>query len=202
MTCLFWTAFLVKLFILCSKSKWVEVLWAKNMNSLAYFCFFYGFQCAKINMLERQGLCNMYLLCALYEARLIATATCHRALWKEQREIKSGHGAEFDSFYFWSCSPAGVCGCSQLTCCHVETNHWTLRSFWQRFKKQGSWLLGLGRPTHELSGSVCVLSPGWVLVQITALFFRPFPHFREHWNEGIWPWNTSSCISPQPTVEY
>lgn len=112
------------------------------------------------------------------------------------KEFRSGHDTELNVvgffFYFWS-----VPSCCGLTCCHVETNHWTFRSFWQRFKKQGSWLLGLGRPTHELSGSACVLSPGWALVQTTALFFRPLPHFREHWNDGIWPWNTSGYISQQ-----
>lgn len=37
-------------------------------------------------MLERHGLCHTYLLCTLDEACLIATATCHRALWNEQRD--------------------------------------------------------------------------------------------------------------------
>lgn len=69
---------------------------------------------------------------------------------------------------------------SWITSCHVETNHWTFRCFWQRLRKQDSWLTGFGRPAHKLSGSVCVWTPGLVLVHSTVLFFKPLPHLREH----------------------
>lgn len=67
-----------------------------------------------------------------------------------------------------------------FTSCQVETNHWTLRCFWQRLMKQDSWLEGFCRPAHTLSGSVCVRAPGLVLVHRTVLFFKPLPHLREH----------------------
>lgn len=67
-----------------------------------------------------------------------------------------------------------------LTSCHVETNHWTLRCFWQRLMKQASWLVGFGRPAHKLSGSVCAWTPGLVLVHSAVLFLTPLPHLREH----------------------
>lgn len=67
------------------------------------------------------------------------------------------------------------------TSCHVETNHWTLRSFWQRFMKHDSWLTGFGWAAHKLSGNVCVSTPGLVLVHSTVLFLKPLPHFREHY---------------------
>lgn len=70
--------------------------------------------------------------------------------------------------------------CSWITSCHVETNHWTLRCFWQRLMKQDSWLAGFGRPAHTLSASVCVWAPGFVLAHSTVLFLKPLPHFREH----------------------
>lgn len=70
--------------------------------------------------------------------------------------------------------------CSWITSCHVETNHWTLRCFWQRLMKQDSWLAGFGRPAHRLSGCVCIWAPGLVLVQCTVLFLKPLPHLREH----------------------
>lgn len=46
-------------------------------------------------MLERQGLCNTYLLRTLNKASLIASAACYRALWKEQKEFKSSHDVFF-----------------------------------------------------------------------------------------------------------
>lgn len=51
-------------------------------------------------MLERQGLCNTYLLRTLDEACLIASPACYRALWKEQEEFKSGQDAELDVLFF------------------------------------------------------------------------------------------------------
>lgn len=66
------------------------------------------------------------------------------------------------------------------TSCHVETNHWTLRCFWQRLMKQESWPAGFGSPAHLLSGSVCAWAPGLELTHSTVLFFKPLPHLREH----------------------
>lgn len=72
--------------------------------AFAFYCF-YCFYCFKISTLERQELCNTYLLRTLDEACLVTSAACHRTLWQEQREFKSGH-AELDVFLIFApCHP-------------------------------------------------------------------------------------------------
>lgn len=130
---------------------------------------------------------NTHLLCTLDEARLRATAARDWTL-EEKTEREETYSHERHKYLTFSTAMfvlieyfrSGLYNCSRITSCHVETNHWTLRCFWQRLMKQDSWLAGFGRPAHTLSVSVCVWAPGLVLVHSTVLFLKPLPHFREH----------------------